>query len=138
MPTAASAAQTAPQVPERLRTQQAKEYICFSLKRLNAISIYIQMTAIQRERQFGWELGVLCITTLFGVSVYLCYARPVKIPVEVNNEGIFWTAIKTPLASQANAVSLLRAQAAKVLRLQQTAPGESGEDGDIFSLKLQT
>lgn len=70
-------------------TQQAKEYICFSLRQLNAISIYIQMTAIQRERLLGQELGVLCITTLFGVSVYLCYIIPVKIPVEVNNEGIF-------------------------------------------------
>lgn len=67
------------------RTQQARECICFSLEQLNAISIYIQMTAIQRERRFGWELGVSCITTLFRVSVYLCHTIPVKIPVEVNN-----------------------------------------------------
>lgn len=57
----------------------------FSSKQLNAISIYIQMTAIQRERLFGWELGVPCITTLLRVSVYLCHTIPVKIPVEVNN-----------------------------------------------------
>lgn len=96
------------------------------------------MTAIQRERLFGWELGVPCITTPFGVLVYLHYIILVKIPVEVNNEGFFCTAIKTSLASQANAVSLFRAQADEVLRLQQTAPRKRGEDGDIFSLKLQT
>ena len=72
------------------RTQQAKEDICFSLKQLNAISIYIQMTAVQRERLFGWELGVPCTTTLFRVSVSLCYIIRVKIPVEVNNEGHSW------------------------------------------------
>lgn len=66
-------------------TEQARECICFSLKQLNAISIYIQMTAIQRERLFGWELGVPCITTLFRVSVYLCHTIPVKVPGEVNN-----------------------------------------------------
>lgn len=67
------------------RTEQARECICFSLKQLSAISIYIQMTAIQRERRFGWELGVPCITTLFRVSIYHCHTIPVKIPVEVNN-----------------------------------------------------
>lgn len=46
-------------------------------------------------------------------------------------------AIKTSLASQANAAPLFRAQAAEALRLQQTAPRKKG-DGDIFSFKLQT
>lgn len=96
------------------------------------------MTAIQREGLFGWELGVPCVTTLLGVSVSLCYVIPVKIPAEVNNEGTFCVVIKTSLASQANAVPLFRAQAAKVLRLQQAAPRNRGADRDIFFLKLQT
>lgn len=123
-------------LPKRpdVSAQLAKEYICFSLKQLDAISIYIQMTAIQRERLFGWELGVPWITTLFAVSAYLCYIIPVKIPAA----GIFCMAVKTSGASQANAVSLFRAQAAEVFRLQHTAPRERGEDGDIFPLKLQT
>lgn len=50
----------------------------------------------------------------------------------------FCTAVKTPLASQANAVSLFRAQATEVLRLQQAAPRNRGKDRGVFPLRLQT
>jgi len=93
------------------------------------------MTAVQRERR---EPGVPCITTLLGVSVCLCYVIPVKIPAEVNSESIFCMAIRTSLASQANAASLFRAEAAEAFTLQQTAPRKKGEDGGIFSLKLNS
>lgn len=68
-------------------------------------------------------------------SIGLCHTIPVKTPVEVNNKGMFCT---ISLASQANAVSFFRAQAAQVLRLPQTALRKTREEGDIFSLKQQT
>lgn len=112
-------------------------YICFSLEQLNLILIDIQTAAVQREGLFGWELAAPCVTALLRAWLCLCCDTSENAS-RSRQRRYFCTAVKPPLASQANAVSLFRAQATEVLRLQQAAPRNRGKDRGVFPLRLQT